>query len=178
MTRNPLDWLAETLLTITAIPVLAMMVHVTLDVFLKYTFSTPIQGTLEITAYYYIVSIIVLPMAYIELKRQSIAVDLFYQMMGTRTQIVVTGFVLIVSALGYCGLAWISFPDALQSFAKKEIVMGTVNIYIWPSRFLMPAALLTAGFVCLYHLVRLVVSPAARAELTAIHEVDPDSVVH
>lgn len=178
MTRNPLEWLSEILLSVTTIPVLAMMVHVTLDVVLKYVINTPIQGTLEITAYYYMVAIVVLPMAFVEMTRQSIAVDLFYQMMPNRMQVVVTAFVLIVSALGYGGLAYISWPDALKSLAKREIVMGTVNIYIWPSRFVMPCALAVAALVCLYHCLRLFISPEAREELTAIHQVDPDTEVH
>ena len=172
MARNPLEWLAETLLSITSIPILAMMVHVTADVVLKYTVKMPIQGTLEISAYYYMVSIVVLPMALIELTRQSIAVDLFYQMMGPRLQVVVTGIVLLVSTIGYCGLAAATFPDALLSLEKREIVMGTINIYIWPSRFIMPAALFMAGLVCFYHFIRLVISPAARTQLTAIHQID------
>ena len=178
MNRNPLERLSEILLSVTTIPVLAMMVHVTLDVALKYLINTPIQGTLEITAYYYMVSIVVLPMAFVELTRQSIAVDLFYQMMPQGMQVVVTAFVLLLSAIGYGGLAYIAWPDALESLAKKEIVMGTVNIYIWPPRFLLPGALALAALVCLYHLFRLLTDEKARNELTAIHQVDPDTEVH
>jgi TRAP-type C4-dicarboxylate transport system permease small subunit len=175
MKRKPLEWLSETMLTVTSIPVLAMMVHVTLDVALKYLFSFPIQGTLEITAYYYMVSVVVLPMAFIELTRQSIAVDLFYQMMSPKVQTVVTGLVLFVSALGYGSLAWIAVPDAFESFEKREIVMGTVNIYIWPSRFLLPAALAVATLVCLVHLWRLITDPKARFALIAIQQPDPET---
>lgn len=178
MKRNPLERVSEILLSVTAIPVLAMMVHVTLDVSLKYIINTPIQGTLEITAYYYMVSIVVLPMAFVELTRQSIAVDLFYQMMPQTMQIVVTAFVLLISAAGYGGLAWISIPEALASFEKNEIVMGTVNIYIWPSRFLMPAALMLAALVCFYHFIRLLINEQARNDLIAIHQVDAETEVH
>ena len=178
MSRNPLEWLSETLLSVTVIPILVMMVHVTLDVALKYLVNTPIQGTLEITAYYYMVSAVVLPMAFVELTRQSIAVDLFYQMMGPRLQVAVTFFVLLLSAVGYGGLAWISFPDALEAFAKREIVMGTINIYIWPSRFLLPIALFVTMLVCLRHAWRVLTDASARAQLTSIHGVDTDSEVH
>lgn len=178
MARNPLEWLSEALLSVTIIPVLAMMAHVTLDVCLKYLVNTPIQGTLEITAYYYMVSIVVLPMAFIELTRQSIAVDLFYQMMPARGQVIATGIVLLLTAAGYGGLAYISWPDALEAFDKKEIVMGTVNIYIWPARFLLPGALLVATVVCLVHFARLLVSAKARQELTAIHQVEPEAEVN
>lgn len=177
MNRNPLQWLSEALLTVTALPVLAMMVHVTLDVALKYIINTPIQGTLEVTAYYYMVSIVVLPMAFVEWTRQSIAVDLFYQMMPPPAQVGVTAVVLLVSALGYGGLAYISWPDALESFAKKEIVMGTVNIYIWPARFLLPGALFAAMMVCLFYLYKLFTDATLRAQLTAIHQIDPDTEV-
>ncbi len=177
MTRNPLEWLSELLLTVTAIPVLAMMIHVTLDVAMKYAFSAPIFGTLEITANYYMVAIVLLPMAFIEMTRQSIAVDLFYQMMPEKMTVVVTGFVLLLCAAGYGGLAWISWPEALASYAKNEISMGSANIYIWPSRFLLPGALALTTIVCLYHFVRLIISAEARAELIAIHQVDPESEV-
>ena len=178
MKRNPLEWLSEVLLSVTAIPVLAMMVHVTLDVTLKYLINTPIQGTLEITAYYYMVSIVVLPMAFVKLTRQSIAVDLFYQMMPFAGQVATTAIVLLICAAGYGGLAYISWPDALEAFEKREIVMGTVNIYIWPARFLLPGALAVTTVVCLYHLIRLLISAEARKQLTAIHQVDPETEVH
>lgn len=159
-------------------PVLAMMVHVTLDVALKFLLRMPIQGTLEITSYYYMVAIVVLPMGFVELTRQSIAVELFHQMLPFRLQVVTIALVLLLSAAGYGGLAWISWPDALRAFAMKEIVMGTVNIAIWPARFLLPFALMVAALVCLMHFFRLLVSPAARVELTAVHTVDPDAEVH
>lgn len=168
MKRNPLVWLADTMLTITAIPVLAMMVHVTLDVALKYLFRLPIHGTLEITAYYYMVSIVVLPLAFVEWTRQSIAVDLFYQMMSPRLQLGVTLLVLLISAIGYGGLTLVSIPTAMEGLHRREIVMGTVNIYIWPTRFLLPFALFLAMSVCLIHAIRLFVSAEARRDLTSV----------
>lgn len=169
MKSNALTWLSETMLNITMIPMLVMMVNVTLDVVMKYTINKPIQGTLEVTAYYYMVSIVVLPMAYVELTRQSIAVDLFYQMMKPKTQVIVTFFVLMISALGYGLLGVISLSEAFEAYEKKEIAMGSVNIYIWPARFLLPIALFITTLVCLMHAYRLVTDPKARAELTAVH---------
>ena len=174
MIRNPLEWVSEALVTVTTIPVLAMKVHVTLDVVLKYTVNTPIQGTLEVTAYYYMVAIVVLPMGFVELTRQSIAVELFYQMMPPRMQVAVVGFVLLLSAIGYGGVAWISWPDAIKAFERKEIVMGAVRVYIWPARFLLPCAMMLAAAVCLMLFARLLFKPRARAELTAVHTADID----
>ncbi|WP_161556023.1 TRAP transporter small permease subunit [Mangrovicoccus ximenensis] len=174
MKRTPLAWLSEMLLTVTALPMLAMMLHVTLDVILKNVLNMPLQGTLEITAYYYMLSIVVLPMAFVEMARQSIAVDLFYQMMPRRMQIGVTGFALLLSAAGYGGLAWITFPDAVAAFERREIVMGAVRVYIWPARFLLPISLTVTALVCLVHAANLALSARARDELVPAAPHDPD----
>lgn len=170
--RNPLAWLSELLLTLTSIPILIMMVHVTADVLLKYLFRQPIPGTLETVSYYYMVAVVVLPLAFVELTRQSIAVDLFYQMMPAAAQVACIGMVLLLSAAAYGMLATITFPDALHAYRIGEIVMGPVNVAIWPARFLLPIACVLTAAVCVYHFVRLLVSPGARAELTAIHIAD------
>lgn len=174
MKRNPLEWVSEVLVTVTAIPILMMMVHVTLDVTLKYIFNMPIQGTLEITANYYMVAIVVLPMASVEMARQSIAVDLFYLMMPRGGQVAATGLVLLICAVAYGGLGLVALEDAIAAYNKNQAVMGTIRITIWPARFLLPLAFIASSVVCLYHLARFLVSRAARDELTSIHPVDPE----
>lgn len=178
MRRNPLVWLSDNLLTVTALPVLAMMIHVTLDVVLKYTISQPIRATLEITANYYMVAIVMLPMAFVEYSRQAIAVDLFYQMMPKSMQVVVTFLVLAICATTYGGLAWISWPDAMESFHRREIVMGSANVYIWPSRFLLPFGLAITSAICVLLAIRLIISEKAREALIAIHAPDPETEVN
>ena len=177
MMRNPLAWLSEILVGITAIPILAMMLHVTLDVTLKYIFNTPIQGTLEITAFYYMVAIVVLPMGFVELTRQSISVDIFYDMFPRPMQIAVVAFVLLASAAGYGLIGVIALQDAVVAFNKREIVMGSADIAIWPARIMLPIALLLAMLVCLMHFFRMLLSPSARAELVGAHAIDPESKV-
>ena len=55
-----------------------MMANVTLDVFLKFVWNLPIQGTVEISSYYYMVSIVMLPMALVELDDEHVSVDLLF----------------------------------------------------------------------------------------------------
>lgn len=174
MRRDPLEWLSEVLLTITAIPILVMMVHVTADVLMKYFLHSPLPGTLEIVSYYYMVAVVVLPAAFVEFTRQSIAVELFYQMMPRWLQGACIVAVLLGSALTYGGLAWVTWPEALRSFRINEIVMGPVNVVIWPARFLMPIAMFVTALVCVWHLVRFFISSEAREELIRVDMPDPD----
>lgn len=176
MQQNPIKWLSESLLTITTIPILVMMVHVTADVLLKYLFRSPIPGTLEVVSYYYMVAIVVLPAAFVELTRQSIAVDLFYQLMPLWMQSLCVVVILVGSAAAYGGLAWITWPDALHSFAMNEVVMGPVDVVIWPARFLLPVTMFVTSIVCVWHLYRFFTNPEARADLVRVEMPDADEL--
>jgi TRAP-type C4-dicarboxylate transport system permease small subunit len=163
--QNPTKWVAEALVDVLIIPITAMMIHVTMDVILKYTINHPIPGTLEVVSLYYMVAIVVLPIAFIELERSSIAVDLFYDMMSPRLQKFAVAFVLLLSTLVYAGLAANTFPAAVKSFRIHELVAGAVNLIVWPAKFLMPVAFAVAALVCLMHLIRFLTSALARDEL-------------
>jgi TRAP-type C4-dicarboxylate transport system permease small subunit len=147
---------------------MAMMIHITVDTVLR-LFNFPIYGTVEIVSAYYMVAAVFLPIAIVELYHQSISVDTVYQFLPRRLKLVCMIVVFLGSAIVYLTLAWTSWGDSVRSFQVNEVVMGTVPIIIWPSRFLMPVSLLLAGAVCLWHLWRLLTSAQAREELMAIH---------
>jgi len=172
--QNPLKWLSEALLTITTIPILVMMVHVTADVIMKYAFRQPIPGTLEVVSYYYMVAIVVLPTSFVEWTRQSIAVELLYQMMPYWLQAACVVIILSTSAAVYGGLAAISWPDAIHSFEINEIVMGPVNVVIWPARFLLPVTMFITALVCVWHLFVFFTNSDARDALIRDNLIEPD----
>jgi TRAP-type C4-dicarboxylate transport system permease small subunit len=145
---------------------MAMMVHITVDAVLR-LFNVPIFGTLEIVSAYYMVAAVFLPIAVVELYQESISVDTVYQYLPRTLKFACMVVVFVASAIVYLMLAWTSWGDSVRSFQVKEVVMGTVPIIIWPSRFLMPVSLLLAGAVCLWHLWRLLTSTQAREELMA-----------
>jgi TRAP-type C4-dicarboxylate transport system permease small subunit len=170
MKRTPIHWLADRLLELSGLILLVMMLHVCADVGMKYLFNRPIQGTLEIVSYYYMVGAVFLPIAFVELTRASVSVDLFFAMLPRSMQIGCIAVVLLVCAGVYGGLAWITWLDALRSLSRNEVVMGPITVVIWPSRFVLPASFLLGGIACLWHLGRLFLVPAAREELIAPHQ--------
>lgn len=167
MGRKPITWLSNRLLDISALLLLGMMLHVCADVAMKYLFNRPIQGTLEIVSYYYMVWAVFLPLALVELTRGAVSVELFFNMFPRPLQVLCIALVLILCAAAYAGLARITWLDALRSWSRNEVVMGPVTVVIWPSRFVLPVSFALAGLVCLWHFLRLLVSPRARAELIA-----------
>ncbi|MCR8547820.1 TRAP transporter small permease [Salipiger sp. P9] len=169
---NPLEKLSDAMLTAAAVPVLAMLAHTTADVGMKYLFNQPIAGTLEIVSYYYMVGIVLMPLAAVELARRSIDVDLFYAMLPRPLQFGVMVFVLLLSASAYGLLAAISWPDALRAMERREMVMGAINVTIWPARFLLPLAMSVSALVCLMLCVRLLTDREAAARLLASGSAD------
>jgi TRAP-type C4-dicarboxylate transport system permease small subunit len=109
-----------------------------------------------------------LPIAVVELYQASISVDTVYQYLPRSLQFFCMVVVLLGSAVLYLTLAWTSWGDAVRAFQVGEMMMGTVPVSIWPSRFVMPLSLALAGAVCVWHLTRLLRSQEARDELMAV----------
>ncbi|MEQ8442568.1 MAG: TRAP transporter small permease [Alphaproteobacteria bacterium] len=115
-----------------------MMANVTLDVFLKFVWNLPIQGTVEISSYYYMVSIVMLPMALVELDDEHVSVDLLFPHYPIWLQ--QTCLVLACgAAVGILSvMAWRTGLDAIRAFNVGEVVMGSREIIVWPARCMLP----------------------------------------
>lgn len=163
--RKPILWVSNRLLDISAFFLFIMMIHISLDVILKYTINHPIKGTIETVSFYYMVLSVFLPISFVELSRQSISVDIFYNMMSRNLKLACAALAFLVCATVYGGLAWMTFGDAMRSLARNEIAMGENYIPIWPSRFVLPVSFLTGALVCLWYLLGLLFSARLRKEI-------------
>lgn len=154
--------LASALAYLAGLSLVLMMVHVTLDVVLKYFFKLPIPGTAEVVAAYYMIGTVFLPLAYIEVHNRPIVVELFYDRMSPALQAPLDVLGTLLSLVFYAFLTWQSVKIAMGSFETREYIDGLWKVVVWPSRFLIPVGLLAA---CLALLTRLlVVLSGGRAE--------------
>ena len=132
-----------------------MLVHVTLDILLKYFFSMPINGTLEIVSIYYMVAAVFLPLGIVERARGHILVEVFTQHLAPRA---VAGF------SGVSGLLGVLFLAALTTMSGIEAVNRTLTLErwdvvffylpVWPSRWFLPVG---CGVFTIYLLLHSVV---------------------
>ena len=118
-----------------------MMGHVTLDVALKYLFNSPITGTVETVTYIYMVSIVFLPLALVELRSEHIYVDLFVRRFSPRFQMWIYVFACLCGMVYFSGMAYQTFLDAVRSTAQKETVMSNYLFYVWPARWALPVGM-------------------------------------
>lgn len=155
--RKPaFERLLVALSTIGGIVLLLMMIHISADVFMKYVFNAPLQGTLEIVSSYYMVLGVFLPLPLVEWRRQAILVDVVFMQMPRWLKLACVVLVLAVMAALYGAFAWQTWNDALRAFSRNEIAMGPAQTVIWPSRFVLPLGFGLAGIIALWHLAGVI----------------------
>lgn len=112
-----------------------MMVHVGADIAMKLAFNAPITGTLETVSYYYMVSVVFLPLAFVEVKNEHVFVDLFFRKFPRKLQLIVYLFGVTVAVLYYGLFCYQTTLDAVKATRDKETVMANILFYVWPSRW-------------------------------------------
>ena len=130
----------------------AMMAHVVLDVASKWLFNFPLDGTLEIVSYYYMVGLIFLPLAYVQRRRSHIVAEIFTQNLNPRIR---AGLEAVVSLLMFVYaviFVWATAVEAVRKTAELEYLEATeLFIVIWPTRWFLPVGF---GLMGLYALVQ------------------------
>lgn len=134
---------------------LLMMLHVTVDVLMKYLFSYPIIGTLEIVSYYYMVAAVFLPLAAVERKHAHIFVEVFTQSLPARPQSLINGVAVLLGAAYVAVLTWQTGVEAVRQTAVLEAWDATFfDIPVWPTRWFLPIGCGALTLFMLLHGVR------------------------
>jgi TRAP-type C4-dicarboxylate transport system permease small subunit len=149
--------LAYILMVIAGVMMCLMMVHISVDVTMKYFFNMPFDGTVETVSYYYMIGVTYLALSYVELRGQHITVGLFYDHFSPFWKRVSSGFAQICTMIFFSILAYQGWVDAFRSLDIGELVMGSVVLYIWPSRFFLPISFSLVTLVSLLRLLQEVV---------------------
>ena len=130
--------LTRGLMLIGGLGIILMMLHITLDVVLKVVWNAPIQGTVEISSYYYMVAIVMLPMALVEYDDEQISVDLLFNHFPGWLKTVSLLLTFLATAAMLSVMTWRTGLDARRAFQVGEVVMGSREIIVWPARCMLP----------------------------------------
>lgn len=138
MFNRLLDKASNLLALIAGCGVILMMLHINLDVAMRYIFSAPFANTIEIVSTYYIVAIVFLPLAAVERTNANIVVEFLAQYLPKRKAELLIAVVAILSALYFAAFAWRTGIDAMHKYSVGEIALGNSQITVWPTRFYLP----------------------------------------
>lgn len=151
MIRKAIEKSANGLAVVAAICLVLMMMQIVADVVLKFVFNAPIQGNLEIVSFYYMVGVVFLPLAMVELRHEHISVDVFFMMFPRILQRLVYALTSLVTAALFALFAYQTFLDAVNATRTGEVMMGTNLVPIWPSRWALPAGFVVISLTCILH---------------------------
>lgn len=129
--------------------ILLMVVHVTLDVVLRSTLSVSIPATVELVTRYYLITLALLPLGWVEWRREMIAVEALEGVMGQRLVRFSDVLVSLLSAVVYAVLAIATWGKAMEQYAIGSYAMSlNFPMPVWPTYFVLPIAFALAAAVC------------------------------
>lgn len=164
--KTPLDRLATVLMWVSCFFTLLMMAHVTVDVFMRVVFNSPLVGTFEVVSYYYMVMVMYLPLAYVSMTEGQIIVELFTRGFGKRTLVVWDKVADIATAIYMLIFAWYTGSMAVNRTAAGELTeMSDRYIAVWPSRWVLPIAF---GCLALFLIVRALTGTARHQDVAEV----------
>ncbi|WP_432697921.1 TRAP transporter small permease [Marinobacterium sp. YM272] len=145
-----LDRTAQGVALLGALGILAMMVHITLDVVLRSSISFSIPATQELVTRYYMITLALLPLAWVERKRSMIFVEAFSGLFGSRGLRIVDCFVALFSAAIYAVLTVATWDKAMEQYDIGSYVMSlNFPMPVWPTYLILPVAFALSTLVTL-----------------------------
>lgn len=149
------DKVAQGLALIGSLGVLALLVHVFVDVLTRNLIGRPIPATNEIVSHYYMVLIAFLPLAWVERRRAMVTVELLDLLLTDTARRVSDVLVALLACAIYAVIAWVTWETALKNFAIGSFVdvLG-YRVPIWPTYFLPPLGFVLAALVTLLRVVQ------------------------
>lgn len=133
--------------------VVLMMLHITVDVFLR-LIEYPIPATVTIVPHYYMLPIIFLPLALTERNDAHITVEVLVQLFSRGVQKTLAVLAWIVSTGVFGILFYQTLLDALDKTEKGTFMMEVDwKIPIWASYYFLPVGFAVVILVLVYRIV-------------------------
>ena len=133
-----------------------MMLQVSIDVSGKYFFKAPLPGSDAIVASYYMIAIVFLPLAWVEIRGEAIMVEIIYSYASKPLKFIMILLGALSTGICYGFLAYILIEPAMHAYRIGEYDAGTWNVITWPSKFLLPIGLALGAVVALLQAIRII----------------------
>lgn len=137
--ERAMDRLSRVLMLVAGIGIILMMIHVAADIVAKFVFNAPVVATLEIVAWYYMVATVFLPIAWIQIRKKHLMVELFTRQMAPRRLAMLEAAIAVLSAIYVGILFYLTVETAIEKTISWEVQDVTYfDLPVWPSRWFLP----------------------------------------
>ncbi len=149
-----LIWLNRALLVLSGGMILAMMMHICIDVAARFFLKRPLVGTTEFVTYYYMVACIFLALPVVQEHNGHIAVELLTTRLGARASAAVEAFAHLAVAVFTGLVAWKAAEVAMKQTAVRETAwVDAIKLETWPARWFV---VMGAAVMALWAFLQLV----------------------
>jgi TRAP-type C4-dicarboxylate transport system permease small subunit len=139
-----------------------MMAHVTIDVAGRYLFNSPLAGTTEFVAAYYMVIVAYAPWAWLSSRDNHIVAGVFQRIGTARFDFWLEIAVKILTLAYVSVFTYQTGLAAVQRTRTGEVwLAGTIYLPVWPSRWMLPIA---GALMAVYLVLRVVADVIGRAQ--------------
>lgn len=136
--RAVYDFLIRVSSVVGMFSIIAMMIHISTDVLFR-TFGYPLIGTVTVVSHYYMVMCAFASLALAERENAHIGVEVFTELLPTRTQYHLGHCLYPISIAVFGYLTYRSFIDALDKFDIGAFqIEADIAIPLWPSYAILP----------------------------------------
>ena len=154
------QWAGTALSVIGALGVIAMLVHVVLDVLMRFLFNNPITGTLEITTYYYMIAVAFIGAFSAQQRLEHIEITALTDRMGPNARLWFSVFADVITLAFLAALIWYGWDIAMGSLEEAEVAEAT-QVLVSPAGFILPLGLGAYAIRLLLHMVRTIARVSA-----------------
>lgn len=148
-----LSWITNITTVIGGLVITLMMLHISLDVVMRYFFNTSLPGTITIVSYYYMIVAAFIPLAFAEQKDAHISVEVITEHLHPLIQKHLTNLAYLFSTAVFSLLTVRSWEEAEKKRGYGvSIVQGTDSISIWITYYILPLGCGLMALITLYKL--------------------------
>lgn len=126
---------------ISVICLVIMIASTTLDATARFAFNRPLPGMFELNEVILVVCVF-MGVAWTQIKRGHIRVEVFLVRLSTRTQHILNTLSWLIMFIFVAILCYQSYQGFLESYSMKEFRWGSVQMPIWWAKGLVPLGLL------------------------------------
>lgn len=149
------DWIANAGLYAAWLAICLMALHITTDITLRYFGGGSLNGTLEITSYYYMVAVVFLPLAIAERNRDHVIVELFTGHLPRRGVAFFDTLAVTLTLVFVLTLLWFAFEMAVKQTQVGEYTHGAaLPITTWPTRWFVVFGIAAYAVCLVFNLVQ------------------------
>jgi TRAP-type C4-dicarboxylate transport system permease small subunit len=140
---------------------IAMMLQITVDVFMRNIVGAGFPATPDIVSRYYMVAVSFLPLAMTQIADRHIEATIFTDKLRGGARAAVLGLGILIGIAVFALLAYGTGAEAMKQTVRRAYVeAGTMHFPTWPSYWILPVSAALMLVVLMLRLLRL-----ARGEL-------------